>query len=613
MSSDESISDDTEDVIFIKRRKKIPNIQLKTIPKPTAKLNNSKKSREQDKRDDSLSQWIDKYAPTNLTELCIHPRKLSDLKKKIEQMISGNGPKVLLVHGPSGCSKSTSVKLLANELLLDKQLPIVEYSDVTTTSTLFSSTASSSFVEFLNECKYRVGSNMSVVLVEEFPNVFNELVHAKFKNAIEEWIYSTDRLPPLVMCITEVELPQEESSNGFYNINYNVNADTLLGKKITNHSDVELIKFNPIAMTYIKKTLNKVVALESSVFGRIPKNEVLEFIGNIGKCGDIRSSLGNLQFWSRLHTDLSGPMKKEKVKSESQVPLSTSPHPPPTLALDMFSAGPDVQLNLFHAIGKIIYGSTTNSISTEEFSSDYFVIDDVISNYSSSGLFQLALLENYGVFNNDNFTISEATEITDNLSIGDVLMNQGLEYGKEIGVRGTRSTLSHIGENQSSSHFGSRIKFPSFFKIIKEYNRVKSEILDCQKYLKNGISFQDLNLIHGFYEPKIYNSFQYKYINSVSKDRMNYNRIGGVFKQILPSEDLPLYDEEETNRTLYDQYRVEIKLQIQMGNELDSDDEDEMSDPIDDDDDDDGEVQVDSDSDFLSDEELDNLIRERNL
>ncbi|CAH2353747.1 checkpoint protein Rad24p [[Candida] railenensis] len=619
-SSDESITDDTEEFILPKKRK------LRV-----------KESRNVPKRDllastdgSSSTSWIDQYSPRNTSELCLHPRKLSDLRKVMSSMVNGgaNAPKLLILHGPSGCGKSTSAKLLAQDLIASSETSLIEY------------TESNSFVEFLHDARYRVGYNKCVILVEEYPNVFHEPTHQSFKDSLWEWLHIDEPLPPLILCVTEVE-HQSDDNHGreFFNIQNNWTVDTLVGKRISNHTEVAKVKFNPIAMTYIKKALNRLIQSESkSVFNRIPKSETSEFVDSIGKCGDIRSSIANLQFWSTMRSKL--PARDEK-------------------SMELYSIGKETHLNLFHAVGKIIYGSTNNAygeVGDDEFDIDYFTILDVLSTYPSNNLLQLSLLENYGIFNNVDFDIEQATKIVDNLSLGDVLGGSSAEgANKEIGIRGVRSILGSVGSHQTMSKgtkgAATSIKFPRHFKIIREYNRITSEIREYQKYVRSGISFQDLNLIYGFYEPKIYNSIKWKTKNGIPNTRSNYNRLGGKFKEIYPTEGLPIADleeeeEEERLRAVYDQYRIQIKTQMNEGAGMDHETDDGgLSDPIEesdsdfDFDDSIGDMELnnilsqtksqqvvppgrshvagsdgDSDSDvFSSDEELDELIRKRNL
>ena len=64
--------------------------------------------------------WLKKFSPKTVEDLTIHPKKLEDLKNwfEIQQNIKedGNRNKILLLIGPTGCSKTLCLKLLAKEL-----------------------------------------------------------------------------------------------------------------------------------------------------------------------------------------------------------------------------------------------------------------------------------------------------------------------------------------------------------------------------------------------------------------------------------------------------------------------------------------------------------------
>lgn len=115
-SLSEEVDDDTEDTI---------------IAKPSVKRS----------KPDLAVQWIDKYEPKRVEEVCINPKKLKEVGELIELMIFQRlDCRLLVLTGPAGCSKSTCVKLLAKKYLAEFHLShitllkstdgnIVEYCD----------------------------------------------------------------------------------------------------------------------------------------------------------------------------------------------------------------------------------------------------------------------------------------------------------------------------------------------------------------------------------------------------------------------------------------------------------------------------------------------------
>lgn len=547
----------------------------------------------------SLHQWVDKYNPMKSEEICINPRKLKEVREILSNMISGDeSTKLLILAGPPGSSKSTAVKVLANEIigntfgtsiakgLNNSSEKWIEYTDTVVDSTpqpmLFS--------EFLNDAKYKIGSNVSVVLIEELPNIFHGDTLTRFRSQLNEWVNTTYQLPPLVLCLSEIEISQEKNQD-YFNIENNLTVDTLLGREfISQRNIVKLVKFNSIASSFMKKSINRIINEEKAVFRDIPKATLNEFVNYIVQSGDIRSAISNLQFWSGLST---------KGRSE------------------IFDSLRETQLSLFHAIGKVIYSSSKFSgLNKEE--SDYLSVENVLENYGNNSLLNLSLLENYHIYSGLNYDIDIASHITDGLSLSDILNN--FEEGREIGVRSTRSQLRRVGERQTQQM---NIKFPRHFKMIKEANKTKNEIRLYQKVINEcRTSFDNLNLIDGYYLPIIH--------NIQKPNQLKYGRLGGPFKQVISDGELPVLEEDTGSIYVRDQFQVDINEKINT--ELE--DEELMSDPIETDADSDDDIfndsiddtqihklvtqsrsqthRLSSDDDFLSDPELDELILSKN-
>eukprot|EP00126_Sphaerothecum_destruens_P006433 Sdes_comp19348_c0_seq1m10576 len=66
--------------------------------------------------------WVEKYSPLNLSELCVHAKKISEIRTalnesfdKFSASLSTSFPKIFLLSGPSGSCKSALVKVLSRE------------------------------------------------------------------------------------------------------------------------------------------------------------------------------------------------------------------------------------------------------------------------------------------------------------------------------------------------------------------------------------------------------------------------------------------------------------------------------------------------------------------
>lgn len=532
-------------------------------------------------------QWIDKYEPKVASEICINPQKLKQVRDELSLMINGtSSTKLLVLTGPSGSSKSTSIKILANELItrnqvlaLDLLAKWIEYFDTAVEGT----NQSDQFEEFLNDAKYKIGSNLSVVIIEELPNIFHGGTLAKFRSSIRNWVHSTVNLPPLVLCLTEIEYPGENREYSF-NIENNLTIDTLLGRELASSFPVKVIKFNPIATRFLKKTINAVISGEQ-IFKQIPTTLTNQFLDEMIKIGDIRSMIFNLQMWTNY-------LQQLDIKKSIETP-SDSLIDPNKFTLNYQREN---QIGLFHAIGKIIYCSSEfDHLPSHE--QDYYSIERVLTTFNSTNfsLLNLSILENYSVYQDGAYPLEVASNIVDDLSINDLFVN--FDANKEIGIRSTRINLRSL--NGTLGSHKSKIKFPRHFKMVRQYKKTYSQIRNYHKYVDNlQSSFDKLNLVDGYYMPLIY--------NKKNKTRYRYNRLGGRFHEIYADDELPIIEGDEATGTAeenaYEMDQFQIDVMSNMAETEEREEEEEMSDPISSDEDSDG-----SDG-FLSDEELDNLI-----
>ncbi|KAK6454891.1 Rad17 cell cycle checkpoint protein-domain-containing protein [Scheffersomyces xylosifermentans] len=574
-------------------RRKIQKVSSPSSKGPKVERSSRKPSSLESVSDPNELQWIDKYAPTCSSDLCINPQKLKQVKEVLYDMVTGKSSKKLLVlTGPAGSSKSTSIKVLANEIIdgmalgrrdeygLSGETDLlssgfegsdtannrwIEYID---TGSVLGTNQSDQFDEFLTDVKYRVGPNLSVILIEELPNIFHYDTLVKFRNKIRQWIYSEAVMPPLVICLTEVEYISDEGTRDYsYNIENNLTIDTLLGKDIVNSAPVQSIKFNSIANRFVRKTIGQIIKQERTIFNQIPVKEVSTFLDEVVKIGDIRSIIFNLQMWATNYQRDQTWYTREN------------------------------QINLFHAIGKVIHSSSDfEGLSKDE--RNYNSIEQVLLNYTNNQLLNLAILENYSIYNDGEYSISTASEIVDGLSTNDLLTG---EANREYGIRSTRIQLQGIPASHTTRR--ARIKFPRHFKMIRQFNKTNIAIRSYQKYIEHS-SFQDLNLIDGYYLPLIY--------NRRLKTRYSYNRLGGKFTEIFADEEAATTDEPETGNSFYDvdQFQIDITdkiAELEKGGE--SDEEGELSEEIENSDEDDSFGDDDDlDEGFSSDPELDVLI-----
>ncbi|CUS22554.1 LAQU0S06e00694g1_1 [Lachancea quebecensis] len=548
-------------------------------------------------------EWYSKHKPQNLQDLALHKQKLKDVRDTLQQMVSGESEyKILLLTGPAGCSKSTSVHLLSKELvqnyremagptlqMRNSAAPsVVEYD-----SSNFSlgSSKLDHFDEFLCQSMYKIGPNLTIILIEDFPNVFNSQTRTLFQQSLLRWLYSSQKpLPPIVISLTECEIQSTETSSSFFSVDTQFICETVLGREVLNHPGVKRIKYNPINKTLLKKHLNNVCAKERKAFfpGKWEKREA--FIKSIIEhCGDIRSAISALQLWA-------------ESSAQSSFGIDTR----------------EQSVSYFHGLGKLLYGS-------KDTGGDNNTINDLLTSNSlmQSDNLRLGILENYSTFNRKEFPLGYAMDIVDSLSVSDTMYNmktaQSLGEALEYPYRTVRHRFASFvaTDSKTSPPSHNRTVFPRESKVrslVKRFLLEANEytLIELNKY-GNSHSFRDVVLYFAFYAPFIRKRLNFKrrtlvhFLESMNgsaeqksaiennQDALMVNdatdvldRVGGEIGMVNASHDLAFA--EETSNALLASSKLQAfsKLQEsyfvtqkQLGNQNDTPSfDDEPLDPI---------------------------------
>lgn len=495
--------------------------------------------------------WLEKYAPQQSSDVCMNPRKIKEIRSALEDILSGELEcRLLVLCGPSGSSKSTVVKCLAKELLRNRShsADVIEYTE----GFVENGPLPLQFPDFLASCRYLAGPNVAVILIEELPNVFHEDTLNQFRNALKEWALSPAhfRLPPVVLCLTELETVSDLKGPRLYNIDNNLNVETLFGKDLIKsmriYNRLKTITVQPPAKTFMTKTINKICLAERLTRSQ---NENKQFFTNLYESGDVRSLINNLEFWAK---------SKDKRLVASSFRES--------------------QISLFHAVGKIMYATSDVNSKDDSFSLNYHSIQSVLEYFLDLELVNLGILENYHVYNNLNWDIDIASTITEGLSLYDTFA-KAPEF-KEYGMLNTRNELGKIALELVRA---APMRFPRQFQLQKQRNTTSAIIQDYRRYIKlMRVLKEDVNLLDGCLVPQILNSFKYKLKRDITKEK--YERIGGRFIKLF-AETTPtvMEHEDETENTHEDQFRKDIKEAARKEEELTAVGSDtELSDAIDD-------------------------------
>jgi cell cycle checkpoint protein len=340
--------------------------------------------------DDDLRPWSERFAPLNLDELAVHKKKVADVRRWLEDVLSGRiRQRLLLLKGAAGSGKTTTIRLLARELnceLLEWRNP---------TGALGGGhgyqSASIQFQEFMGRGgkfgqldtdlfetdtptpatnKLQQDSTRKIIVIEEFPNTFARSSSAlgSFRGTIQQYLAANtpslatfgrqaikDPIIPVVMIISETLLTTTSASADSFT------AHRLLGPEIIRHAGAGTIEFNAIAPSLLAKALELVVVKEARKSGRrrTPGPLVLKRLGEIG---DIRNAIASLEFlclkgdqeadWG-AKVSFTKPRKGSKVG----VPLTKGEHD----SLELISQR-EASLGIFHAVGKVVYNKREESM-----------------------------------------------------------------------------------------------------------------------------------------------------------------------------------------------------------------------------------------------------------
>ncbi|KAL2840146.1 Rad17 cell cycle checkpoint protein-domain-containing protein [Aspergillus pseudoustus] len=335
---------------------------------PKTGSSNSLKSNKED------LPWTQRFFPTNLEELAVHKRKVRDVEQWLNDALAGRPQRGMLVlKGPAGSGKSTTVTLLAHKLrfnILEWKSPAPpEYAAKGYVS------LGAQFDDFLSR-GHSFGSldldgtngsqsptrdltlpnERRIILIEEFPTLTgrNSSILAAFRVSLlrrlvvhaSHTTQSRDReagakIPPIIMVVSET-LSNTDSSFD------NLTVHRLLGREICNHPSTRIIEFNSIAPTIMYKALDLVV--KKSAHDAKPLASTLE---GLSRTGDIRNAVASLEFvclgaGSQRYQGYwtSKTKNSSRVRKAAQMAINGEP--------EMVSQR-ESSLGLFHAVGKIVH------------------------------------------------------------------------------------------------------------------------------------------------------------------------------------------------------------------------------------------------------------------
>lgn len=338
-----------------------------------------------------LRPWTERFGPSNLDELAVHKKKVQDVRTWLESVIFGRDrQRLLILKGPAGTGKTTTVNLLSKDL----GLQISEWKNLGASGDAEQGFVSMSahFEDFIartgtfgvldmsgsdgwrkSQAPEEEVAQKRLIVIEEFPNTFSRSSAGlnSFRSAVIQYLeantpslsamfsgnkFTTKNVTPIVMVISESLLSTSTAAADSFT------AYRLLGPEILSHPATTVLEFNPIAPTFMTKALDLIVQKESRQSGRktTPGPSAIKHLAEVG---DIRSAISSLQFLclrGDYQDDWSGKVKFTKTKRGSEVPLSRME----TASLETITQR-ESTLGIFHAVGKVVYNKRESPLATD--------------------------------------------------------------------------------------------------------------------------------------------------------------------------------------------------------------------------------------------------------
>eukprot|EP01113_Clastostelium_recurvatum_P045965 TRINITY_DN7983_c0_g1_i3.p1 TRINITY_DN7983_c0_g1~~TRINITY_DN7983_c0_g1_i3.p1 ORF type:complete len:1159 (+),score=309.14 TRINITY_DN7983_c0_g1_i3:127-3477(+) len=330
--------------------------------------------------------WVDFFVPHREDELCVHKKRVGEVKQWIEASIRGfetrsPAPKLLVLTGPCGSGKTAVVRALASTL----QYQVVEWINPTAEARRdVANHATEAYYDLNKLDKFalwlRVTSmsqdlfatqERKVILLEDLPILDKKEERDQFQSMLRTFLKST-RFPMVLVL-----------SDSFMG---NSSLGMLLSNDLRNVPFISQIKFNPVAPGLMTKALTAIASSSGHYVSTQVVREIEEQSG-----GDIRAAIHALQFYcirtlpqqtkpksskisstrSKSGTDVTNAIDLDDFEdsspptstslSSSSLPSSGSMFRAPRPQSHTFtkqstlSGSRDLSISVFHALGKVLH------------------------------------------------------------------------------------------------------------------------------------------------------------------------------------------------------------------------------------------------------------------
>ena len=328
---------------------------------------------------DNEKLWVNKYSPSCITDLAVNKKKISSVREVLERSFvqsrqPGRGAQIILLTGETGTGKSTTLRLLVNDLHAELKEWVAPAADQFVPKDLVGAHDSvkfesqwSKFCDFLFRANRYSSLSLSagdvpeqkkIILIEEFPHVFTRNVDS-FHSVLRR--YRSHGRCPLVFILGTSDGGSLEHM--------------LFPKSLQTELSIETISFNAAAPTILSKMLLKIAEQESASGCsslRMPDADVIEQLV-VASHGDIRAAVNALQFYCQTSVNdacqltcsqtAHAKRKYERKNKVAKTSVGNDKKSKVTSDSDSSICGRDSMLTLFHAVGKVLHCKRDSTVS----------------------------------------------------------------------------------------------------------------------------------------------------------------------------------------------------------------------------------------------------------
>ncbi|ORZ01842.1 Rad17 cell cycle checkpoint protein-domain-containing protein [Lobosporangium transversale] len=407
----------------------LPLVTNPTSSPPSGSHSSSGRSKASPKAKDEFQQddqWVEKYAPTNIEEVAVHPGKIANVREWLQIYTDPRNPQrdfsggaILVLSGPAGSGKTTVLRILAKEMGLN----IVEWINTVNENNVIQrpkmpgqdnwgpSSVDEEYIPVMRafqeffarahrfrplqttlaaslHCQEPIfpstpnsdSTNKNLILIEDLPPISASSSRKIFQDTIKNFSNLRSKSTSVLVIIVSDVYAKQNTEMLFSNTSENrdsaLTIRTLLPPSVLdridsgsrNNSRIKQIKFNPIAPTIMKKAIRRLIELEfKSSHSHAPDTAEVDQLIEIHD-GDIRAVINALQFLCYLPTKKRRCYRNLAVEAEEE--LNASDRLMVHNSENKVIVGQDSSLGVFHAVAKVLYNKRDWSKPNVTFDSD---------------------------------------------------------------------------------------------------------------------------------------------------------------------------------------------------------------------------------------------------